>query len=96
MPVYEYRCIENDHQFDLSQPIGAAPPACPICGSPTRKVYGSVGIIFKGSGFHVTDYRRPASGDGKAPEKPAAKTTAETGSAAPGGGEAGTNPPKKS
>src|SRR3990172_353584 len=59
MPVYEYRCVANGHQFALYQPVGAAPPACPTCGSPTRKVYSAVGIIFKGPGFHVTDYRRP-------------------------------------
>jgi putative FmdB family regulatory protein len=68
MPIYEYRCIAHGHQFDLHQPVGAEPPSCPICGSPTRKVYSSVGLIFKGPGFHVTDYRRPGGSDGsKAP-----------------------------
>ena len=66
MPVYEYQCLANHHQFDIFQPVGAAPPPCPICGSASRKVYRSVGLIFKGTGFHVTDYRRPAStGEGK-------------------------------
>lgn len=68
MPIYEYRC-ENNHTFDLFQPVGAPPPACPTCGRPSRKVYNSVGLIFKGPGFHTTDYRRSSSGgtsgDGK-------------------------------
>src|SRR5688572_27192663 len=80
MPLYEYRCIDHGHQFDLWQPIGAPPPSCPVCGSATRKVYSSVGLIFKGSGFHVTDYRRAGSqaeGDGSAAKDgEAAKDTA--------------------
>ncbi len=87
MPLYEYRCIANDHQFDITQPVGDPPPACPVCGGATRKVYSSVGLVFKGSGFHVTDYRRPggqgeeaarpggtdgAKGDGKKTDAPAA------------------------
>ncbi|MBI3976199.1 MAG: hypothetical protein HY334_07380 [Armatimonadetes bacterium] len=99
MPVYEYRCVDNGHRFDLDQAVGADPPACPICGSATRKVYGSVGLIFKGSGFHVNDYRRPGAGtegkpDGKPDEKQDGKTDATPAPAATesgtskGGGEA--------
>ena len=62
MPIYEYRCTTHGHQFDISQPVGAPPPLCPTCGSATRKVYTSVGLIFRGPGFYVTDYRR-AAGD---------------------------------
>ncbi len=85
MPVYEYRCIANGHQFDLHQPVGATPPACPVCGSLTRKVYSSVGIVFKGPGFHVTDYRRPAAADGQSGEKSETKA-APAGSEKSGGG----------
>lgn len=92
MPVYEYRCVTNGHQFDLYQPVGASPPACPTCGSPTRKVFSAVGIIFKGPGFHVTDYRRPAASDGQSGEKAEAKAAAgETGKS---GGDAGGTPAK--
>ena len=92
MPVYEYRCVANGHQFDLYQPVGAAPPACPTCGSPTRKVYSAVGIIFKGPGFHVTDYRRPAATDGQSGEKSEAKASA--GESGKSGGDAGGTPAK--
>lgn len=103
MPVYEYQCVENGHRFDLHQPVGAEAPACPVCGSATRKVYSSVGLIFKGSGFHVNDYRRPAAGDqaaggkvdgtsdGKQDGKPAAGTpdAGSSGSAAKTGSDGG-------
>lgn len=107
MPVYEYQCVKNGHRFDLYQTVGAEAPACPVCGSATRKVYSSVGLIFKGSGFHVNDYRRPGTGgdkaDGKPDGKPAqdAKPTAGTadggssGSAAKSGSDGGEGKPSK-
>ncbi len=64
MPVYEYRCSQCRHQFEQYQPVGGPAPVCPRCGGETRKVYSSVGLIFKGSGFHTTDYRKPARADG--------------------------------
>lgn len=70
MPTYEYRCTRCEHVFECLQRVGDPAPACPECGSPTRKVFSSVGVIFKGKGFHTTDYRKPApAGNG---EKPAA------------------------
>jgi putative FmdB family regulatory protein len=73
MPTYEYRCTQCLHTFERYQAVGDAPPECPRCGSPSRKVYASVGLIFKGSGFHTTDYRRPSSDNGdSAAGKPAA------------------------
>ncbi len=97
MPVYEYRCIANGHQFDLYQSVGAVPPACPVCGSSTRKVYSSVGIIFKGPGFHVTDYRRPAASDGQSSEKQSgekSETKTAAGESGKSGGDAGGTPTK--
>lgn len=67
MPLYEYRCSQCRHQFEQVQPVGQPAPACPRCGGDTKKVYSSVGLIFKGAGFHTTDYRRPAPTDGAAP-----------------------------
>ncbi len=77
MPTYEYRCTQCHHVFDRSQNVGDPAPSCPECGSPTRKVYSSVGLIFKGSGFHTTDYRKPAptESDGPKPATEAAKAT---------------------
>ena len=72
MPVYEYRCTSCDHLFEVTHEVGGTPGPCPVCGGPARRVFTSVGLIFKGSGFHTTDYRKPSASDGadkKAQEK---------------------------
>lgn len=58
MPTYEYDCAKCG-RFEVFQRISDAPlDACPTCGgSVKRLICGSAGIIFKGSGFHTTDYR---------------------------------------
>ena len=64
MPTYEYACTnpEGKHEFEVVQSFSDAPVSeCPVCGSPVRKVYGSVGVVFKGSGFYRTDSRSSAS-----------------------------------
>ncbi|MEI7860632.1 MAG: FmdB family zinc ribbon protein, partial [Acidimicrobiales bacterium] len=58
MPTYEYRCESCATNFDVVQSFHDDPlTECPTCGSPVRKVFGSVGIVFKGSGFYKTDSR---------------------------------------
>ncbi len=58
MPTYEYHCDSCDRNFDVVQSFhDDALTACPTCGSPVRKVFGNVGIVFKGSGFYKTDSR---------------------------------------
>ena len=64
MPTYEYACTnpEGKHEFEVVQSFTDAPiTECPECGFPVRKVYGSVGVVFKGSGFYRTDSRKSAS-----------------------------------
>ena len=64
MPTYEYACTnpEGKHQFEVVQSFSDAPVTeCPECGAPVRKVYGSVGVVFKCSGFYRTDSRKSAS-----------------------------------
>ena len=64
MPTYQYACTnpEYKHEFEVVQSFSDAPVSeCPECGSPVRKVYGSVGVVFKGSGFYRTDSRKSAS-----------------------------------
>lgn len=80
MPTYEYRCTHCQHTFERFQAVGDPAPACPRCGHPSRKVYASVGLIFKGSGFHTTDYRRSASSNGEAASKPAESSPASASS----------------
>ncbi len=64
MPTYQYACTnpEGKHEFEVVQSFSDAPVSeCPECGTPVRKVYGSVGVVFKGSGFYRTDSRKAAS-----------------------------------
>jgi putative FmdB family regulatory protein len=67
MPTYEYRCPDG-HVFEKLQKMSDKPQArCPVCGKPaTRKISGGAGLVFKGSGFYITDYGK----DGKGPRKP--------------------------
>src|SRR4051812_25487915 len=64
VPTYEYACTnpEGKHEFEVVQSFSDAPVTeCPVCGFPVRKVYGSVGVVFKGSGFYRTDSRTSAT-----------------------------------
>ena len=70
MPTYPYRCKACGHEFDQFQAITDEPiAACPECGGETHRIIvGGAGLIFKGSGFYITDYRKDsykkdASGD---------------------------------
>jgi len=77
MPTYEYRC-ERGHTFDRIQKMSDKPVArCPICGAKaTRMISGGGGVIFKGSGFYITDYGKDGKGPRKEPDTsvPAAKS----------------------
>ena len=73
MPTYEYRCEKCDENFDVVQSFQDDPlTKCPTCGSPVRKVFGSVGIVFKGSGFYKTDSRSGGSSKSSESTVPAA------------------------
>jgi putative FmdB family regulatory protein len=57
MPVYTYEC-DNGHRFESKQGFNDAPlTICTECGSPVHRVIQPVGVVFKGSGFYVTDSR---------------------------------------
>ena len=59
MPTYEYHCDSCDQNFDVVQSFHDDPlTSCPTCGSPVRKVFGNVGIVFKGTGFYKNDSRK--------------------------------------
>ena len=66
MPTYEYACTACGHRLEAVQSFSDDPLAtCLECGGSLRKVYGNVGIVFKGSGFYKTDTRNGSSGNGK-------------------------------
>lgn len=60
MPTYDYECTHCGYSFELSQKITDKPiKDCPKCNKKIKRLIGSgAGIIFKGSGFYATDYRR--------------------------------------
>ena len=70
MPIYEYRCNDCGHQFEVTQRMSDAPlTECEVCGGHVSKVLFAPAIHFKGTGFHNTDYgtrRRPVGEDGAA------------------------------
>jgi putative FmdB family regulatory protein len=100
MPTYDFVCPAR-HQFErffrkISDSPGEMP--CPECGAiAVRKVSGGAGLVFKGSGFYITDYGK----DGKKPQGPPAKkdeaTSATTTSSesSSGGGDAAKTEKKK-
>jgi putative FmdB family regulatory protein len=69
MPIYEYECSHCSHRFEVKQSFKDKPEAkCPECKATARRVFHPTPIIFKGSGFYVTDYRKgpaPESGKGQ-------------------------------
>jgi putative FmdB family regulatory protein len=86
MPTYTYRCTKCGHRFELFHGIkDNARKRCPRCKGLARRVpSGGTGLLFKGTGFHITDYRSksykekarqekgtPAAGGEKKPKSPA-------------------------
>ena len=64
MPTYEYRCPKG-HEFEAFQRITSEPVAeCPVCGEKAERLLSAgTGLIFKGSGFYITDYKKSSGGE---------------------------------
>lgn len=81
MPQYYYRCEKCEHEFDIRQSIHDEPlTTCPVCpGSVHRVIQNSVGISFKGTGFHKNDYQaKPKTAETPStPSTPPASATAK-------------------
>ena len=83
MPTYQYACTnpEGKHEFEVVQSFSdPAVATCPECGAQVRKVYGSVGVVFKGSGFYRTDSRKSESSTTPAAAKESTSSTKESSS----------------
>ncbi|MCC8251235.1 FmdB family zinc ribbon protein [Saccharothrix luteola] len=81
MPTYQYACTECDHRFDAVQSFSdSALTECPQCSGRLRKLYGAVGVVFKGSGFYRTDSRSSSSAAPAASPAPAAAKSESTSS----------------
>ncbi len=69
MPTYQYACTACGHQLEAVQSFADEPlTECPACEGRLRKLFSSVGVVFKGSGFYRTDSRSGATKDGAAKE----------------------------
>jgi putative FmdB family regulatory protein len=82
MPTYEYRCSKG-HHFELFQRISEQPvKSCPECGADAERLLSSgAGLIFKGSGFYITDYRSDTyKKAAQAESGPGSSGTADSGS----------------
>jgi len=75
VPTYAYACTACEHRFEVHQAFtDAALDECPECAGRLRKLFNSVGIVFKGSGFYRTDSRSAdGAGKGATVDKPAEK-----------------------
>lgn len=80
VPTYQYACTACGHQLEAVQSFADEPlTECPTCEGTLRKLFSSVGVVFKGSGFYRTDSR--GSGSGTAP---AAASSSSAGSSTSG------------
>lgn len=85
MPIYEYQCDGCTYKFEVKQSIKDDPvKTCERCGQSVRRLISSPGIMFKGSGWYITDYSdklKPSTGsekpEGAGGEKPGATTNTE-------------------
>lgn len=69
MPTYEYQCAKG-HAFERVQTMSDKPVSkCPVCGAKaSRVISGGAGLIFKGTGFYITDYGKDGKGARKDPD----------------------------
>ena len=83
MPTYDYQCEECGHVFEAFQRMSEAPlTECPECGGRVkRKIGAGAGLIFKGGGFYITDYKNGKkstdAGSGNGKKKESSETTAQ-------------------
>ncbi|MFV0444861.1 MAG: FmdB family zinc ribbon protein [Planctomycetaceae bacterium] len=98
MPTYDYRCSKCNHEWEVFQSIKAEPEKkCPACGKRTAKrVIGpGAGILFKGSGFYLTDYRSEGYKKAAAADKKASEGGSSGGSSSGGESNSSAKPESK-
>lgn len=80
MPIYEYRCLDCGHQFELMQKF-SDPPAetCTSCSGTVQKLISRSAFHLKGSGWYVTDYGRNGGAPGKTTDKSDSESSTESG-----------------
>ena len=78
MPTYEYRCRDCGHDLEVQQSFTEdSLTVCPACGGKLRKLFGNVGISFKGTGFYKNDHgSRSSAGDSNGKSDSSSETKA--------------------
>ena len=78
MPTYSYACTECDNRFDAVQAFSDdALTTCEKCSGRLRKLFGSVGVVFKGSGFYRNDSRESAKSSSNGSAKSSSSSSSE-------------------
>lgn len=91
MPTYAYACTECDNAFEIVQSFSDdSLTVCPQCRGRLRKVFNSVGVVFKGSGFYRTDSRSGASGGDSAVSKSSSSSDSSSSSGTSSSGTSST------
>lgn len=92
MPTYQYACTACGHQLEAVQSFADDPlTECPACQGRLRKLFSSVGIVFKGSGFYRTDSR---ASNGSSSGGSGSDSSASSSGGTSSGGESGSGPKK--
>ena len=79
MPTYSYACTECDNKFDVVQAFSDdALTECPKCDGRLRKLFGKVGVVFKGSGFYRTDSREAAKSSSNGSSKSSSESSSSS------------------
>ena len=97
MPTYEYACPKCGHTFEVFQSMKDAPlTKCPACKKTgVKRLLGTgAGLIVKGSGFYITDYKKSSGGAAGGESKGAAKADKKESKSTGGGGDAKSSPSK--
>jgi putative FmdB family regulatory protein len=99
MPTYEFVCPDG-HTFDkFFRTMSSAPGelACPVCGkTATRKISGGAGLVFKGSGFYITDYGKDGKKKQGAPASSNSESSGSSGESSGGDSKSGSKSESKS
>ncbi len=95
MPTYEYACRSCGEHLEVVQGFKDAPlTECGRCGGELRKVFSAAGIIFKGSGYYVTDSRKSAAGAGSSSSDSSSSESSESSDTASASSESTTDTKK--
>jgi putative FmdB family regulatory protein len=94
MPTYDYACNDCPHTFEHFQSMSSDPlTVCPQCQGKLRRLFGTGGaLIFKGTGFYCTDYKKPSPDAKVERTKEAAKQVKESSPAPASDGSSSTSP----